>query len=83
MSLLGDFGGYLYGRCPMITLHTKRKMPLSKMDHFIGCKNPNVASLFFKDIVRPFGIPILIIFHRDVKSNKLDTALDFSSSHRP
>lgn len=41
------------------------------MSHFIACPKTddatNIANLFFKDIVRLYGIPKTIVSDRDVK----------------
>ena len=68
----------------------------SKMAHFIHCKSTNVASiianLFFKEIVRIYGLHLTILSNRDVKfighfwrtlCKKLGTNLIFSSPYHP
>lgn len=68
----------------------------SKMDHFIPCKctsdASNIASLFFKEIVRIHGLPLTIVLDRDPKFighfwralwRKLGTNLTFNTAYYP
>ena len=65
----------------------------SKMAHFIPCKKTSnaehVAEIFFKDIVRLYGLPRSIISDRDINFvghfwktlwKKMGTELKFSST---
>ena len=67
-----------------------------KMAHFMPCKTINdatqIASLFFKEIVRIHGLPISIVSDRDTKFmshfwktlwKRLGTKLSFGSSYHP
>eukprot|EP01018_Ginkgo_biloba_P022705 Gb_16861 [translate_table: standard] len=68
----------------------------SKMAHFLPCKKindaSNIASLFFKGIVRLYGLPINIVSNRDTKFlshfwrtlwKKIGTNMEYSSAYHP
>ena len=68
----------------------------SKMSHFIPCKTTHdasyIAHLFYKDIVRIHGLPLRIVFDRDLMfmshfwktlSRRLGTNLSFGLAYHP